>query len=57
MFFSSSLSQLKKILVSNEEDRHIWVRQKLSETKPDSKILDAGCGTQVYKPYCLHSAG
>jgi SAM-dependent methyltransferase len=48
------LSKLRKLLVSNEDNRHIWVQEKLSEIQEGSKILDAGCGTQLYRPYCYH---
>jgi SAM-dependent methyltransferase len=38
----------------NSNNRHEWIKETLSRLKPNTSILDAGCGTQRYKKYCSH---
>lgn len=37
---------------NNEFFRHQWVEEKLNEIEEEQSILDVGCGTQRYKPFC-----
>lgn len=39
---------------TNEQPRHDWVRAQLDALDPGSKLLDAGAGTQRYRPLCQH---
>lgn len=45
---------LKKILglTKNEKRRIEWVKSELSKIESGKKILDAGCGKQIYRKYC-----
>lgn len=38
----------------NEEARHRWVREALKRVPAGSRLLDAGAGTQRYRPDCAH---
>lgn len=40
--------------LSNYKDRAEWLKQLLLKIPKDSRILDAGAGTQQYKKYCEH---
>jgi len=35
-------------------EREEFVKRKLAELSKDSILLDAGCGSQIYKKYCAH---
>jgi SAM-dependent methyltransferase len=48
------IKKIIKNLVPNESTRHHWVSKKLLDLEAGGKILDAGCGTQRYKPYTPH---
>ena len=39
---------------SNEKNRDTWLRQTLANLPANSRILDAGAGTQCYRPDCSH---
>jgi SAM-dependent methyltransferase len=39
---------------ANSAVRDKWIEARLSEIKPDSRILDAGAGEQKYRVYCKH---
>lgn len=41
-------------LINNEYYRQKWVKKILGQIPPESRILDAGCGSQQYKKYCNH---
>lgn len=40
--------------LNNSFQRDEFVRAQLAAIEPGSKILDAGCGTQRYRPACAH---
>ena len=40
--------------IDNFNSRRDWVRSKLQDISPGSLLLDAGCGTQQYKPFAKH---
>ena len=40
--------------VPNEVLRDTWVRSTLEGIPVGAKLLDAGCGSQQYRPYCSH---
>lgn len=40
--------------LSNVEERRKFVKEELSKIDLNSKILDAGCGSQQYKVFCGH---
>lgn len=40
--------------ISNEGAREHWIKKTLSAIPGGGRILDAGAGTQQYKPYCSH---
>ncbi len=37
-----------------EQNRNTWVKEQLEKIPDGASILDAGAGTQRYKPYCQH---
>ncbi|MEM1212993.1 MAG: class I SAM-dependent methyltransferase [Planctomycetota bacterium] len=39
---------------TNEQPRHDWVRERLAELDAGARLLDAGAGTQRYRPDCQH---
>ena len=46
---------IKDLFVYNQEAaRHQWVREQLASLPPGGKILDAGCGPQIYRLDCAH---
>ncbi len=47
------IEKLKRLL-NNEYDRKQWVVQQLKNLPMNSKLLDAGCGSQQYRSYCKH---
>jgi SAM-dependent methyltransferase len=48
------LNKLKNSIAPNEVVRHKWIKRVLCNLDQNSKILDAGCGTQPYRRYCQH---
>ena len=48
-----SIEKLKRLL-NNEYNRKQWVVQQLKNLPMNSKLLDAGCGSQQYRSYCKH---
>jgi len=40
------------LLFDQEASRHRWVRQHLASLPAGSKLLDAGCGPQIYRDAC-----
>lgn len=38
----------------NASTREQWVKNELAKIKRGKKILDAGAGEQIYKPFCHH---
>ncbi|MBN1413051.1 MAG: class I SAM-dependent methyltransferase [Spirochaetales bacterium] len=54
------LKKIKEILRNffsiegNHRQRDKWVISELAQITPGKKILDAGCGSQKYRPYCNH---
>lgn len=38
----------------NKLKRNEWVLKNISNISDGKILLDAGCGTQLYKPYCKH---
>ncbi len=38
----------------NASTRELWVREQVSKVRSVGKILDAGAGEQIYKPFCRH---
>ena len=42
------------LLPENESYRHSWIRNILSALPPNSRLLDAGAGTQPYRENCKH---
>lgn len=47
---------LKKLLglSLNERNRDEWVHRQLAAIPAGALLLDAGCGTQRYRPFCAH---
>lgn len=50
---------LKKLIkpyvgLNNEDFREDWIKNKLQLIHENSRILDAGAGTQQYRKYCKH---
>lgn len=44
---------LKDVLVYDQEsERHHWVQKQLASLQAGSKLLDAGCGPQIYRNDC-----
>ena len=52
----SPLERIGRVLfkVPNETLRDEWVRKTLAAIPAGMKILDAGCGSQQYRPFCSH---
>lgn len=52
----SLLERIGRLLfkVPNETLRDEWVRKTLADIPPGQTILDAGCGSQQYRPCCAH---
>ena len=40
--------------LDNEGHRRAWVRAKLEALPAGALLLDAGCGSQQYRPFCAH---
>lgn len=40
--------------LDNAHDRRDWVKLQLAKIPDGGFILDAGCGSQQYRPYCKH---
>jgi SAM-dependent methyltransferase len=52
----SLLERIGRVLfkVPNETLRDEWVKKMLADIPAGQKILDAGCGSQQYRPCCSH---
>jgi SAM-dependent methyltransferase len=52
----SPLERIGRVLfkVPNETLRDEWVKKTLADIPAGQKILDAGCGSQQYRPCCSH---
>jgi SAM-dependent methyltransferase len=52
----SPLERIGRVLfkVPNETLRDEWVKKTLAAIPPGQKLLDAGCGSQQYRPFCSH---
>jgi SAM-dependent methyltransferase len=49
-----NIIQILKKKLSNEEGRRKFVAQQLQNLPEGKLILDAGCGSQQYRPFCNH---
>jgi ubiquinone/menaquinone biosynthesis C-methylase UbiE len=55
MSIVSALKSLKpSVGINNEACRETWLENVLQRIPSNSKILDAGAGTQRYRKYCKH---
>jgi ubiquinone/menaquinone biosynthesis C-methylase UbiE len=52
--YKALLGDYSKVGLSNKQDRHLWVIQKLKELPQGAKLLDAGAGELQFKKYCAH---
>jgi SAM-dependent methyltransferase len=43
-----------RVGVSNENARELWIQRALKLIPANSRILDAGAGTQRYRKFCTH---
>lgn len=53
-FYKFLLGDYSKVGLSNKENRHKWIKEKLGQIPAGLKILDAGAGEQQFKPFCRH---
>lgn len=49
-----TLKERVRRYLDNQHDRHDWIKSKLAQIPPKHKILDAGCGSQIYREFCGH---
>jgi SAM-dependent methyltransferase len=49
-----SIYSFIKNKLSNAKIRNVFVREQLTNLPANSKILDAGCGSQQYRQFCDH---
>lgn len=55
MSFASMLKSLEPgVGKHNKSDREHWLKETLLQIPANSRILDAGAGTQQYRSYCNH---
>jgi ubiquinone/menaquinone biosynthesis C-methylase UbiE len=52
--FKYFLGDYSQVGLSNKQNRHNWIKQKLKELPAGFKILDAGAGELQFKPFCSH---